>query len=128
MLTVLQSFLAIKNAAMMVNGHWTAVVLTADMHSSYQDIQKKKRKKCFLRSYHYILLLVYSQVFDFNINIQFCYLFYIVFSFFFFFTLLVLVNVHKLYKSIEQLYCYLEIPKTELHWVNGLLSIEVVFK
>ena len=38
------------------------------------------------------------------------------------------VNVHKLYKSIEQLYCYLEIPKTELHWVIGLSSKEAEFK
>ena len=128
MLTVLQSFSAITNAAVMVNDRWPAVILTADIHSSYLHIQKKKRKKCFLRSYHSVLLLIHSQVFDFNINIQFCYLLYIVFSFFFFFSFLVLVNVHKLYKSIEQLYCYLEIPKTELHWVNGLLSIEVSFK
>ena len=38
------------------------------------------------------------------------------------------VNVHKLYVSIEQLYCYVEIPKTELHWVNGLSSKEAGFK
>ena len=128
MLTVLQNVLAITNAAMTVNDRWPAVILTADIHSSYLHIQKKKRKKCFLRSYHSVLFLIHSQVFDFNINIQFCYLLYIVFSFFFFFSFLVLVNVHKLYKSIEQLYCYLEIPKTELHWVNGLLSKEVGFK
>ena len=129
MLTVLQSFLAITNAAMMVNDRWPAVISTADIHSSYLHIQKKKRKKCFLHSYHFVLLLVHSQVFDFNINNQFCYLLYIVFSFFlFFFSFLVLVNVHKLYKNIEELYCYLEIPKTELHWVNGLLSKEVEFK
>ena len=120
-------FSAITNAAMTVNDHWPAVILTADIHSSYLHIQKKKRKKCFLRSYHSVLLLIHSQVFDFNINIQFCYLFYI-FSFFSFFSFLVLVKVHKLYKTIDQLYCYLEIPKTELHWVNGLLSLEVRFK
>ena len=126
MLTVLKSFLAITNAATTVNDRWSAVILTADIHSCYLHTQKRREKKCFLRSYHSVLLLIHPQVFDFNKNIQFC--FYIVFSFFFFFSLLVLVNVHKLYKSIEQLYCYLEIPKTELHWVNGLLSKEVGFK
>ena len=90
---------------------------------------KKKSKKCFLHSYHYVLLLIHCRIFDYNnINIQFCYLLCIVFSFFFFLSFLVLVNAHELYKSIEQLYCYLEIPKTKLHWVNGLLSKEVRFK
>ena len=41
---------------------------------------------------------------------------------------MVYANVHKLYKSIEQLYYYLEIPKTELHWVNGLSSKGTGFK
>ena len=87
-----------------VNDRWPAVILTADKHSSYLHIQKKKRKKkWFLHSHYSVLLLIHSQVFDFNINIQFCYLLYIVFSFFFFFSFLVLVNVHKLFKSIEQL-------------------------
>ena len=38
------------------------------------------------------------------------------------------MKVHKLYKSIEHLYYYLENPKTELHWVNGLSSNEAGFK
>ena len=88
----------------------------------------KEEKKCFLHSYRPVLLLIRSQVFNFNINNQFCYLLYIVFSFFFFFSFLVLVNVHKLYKGIEQLYSSLEIAKTELHWVNNLLLKEVRFK
>ena len=41
---------------------------------------------------------------------------------------MVYVNVHKLYKGIEQLYYYLEIPKTELHWFNGLSPKEPGFK
>ena len=41
---------------------------------------------------------------------------------------MVYANVHKLYKSIEQLYYYLEIPKTELHWVSGLSSKGTEFK
>ena len=111
-----------------VNDLWLDVILTADIHSSCLHIQKKKRKNWFLHSYHSVHLLIQSQVFDFNIKIQFCYLLYIVFSFFFLFSLLVLVNVHKLYKSMEELYRYLEISKTKLHWVNGLLSEEVGFK
>ena len=35
------------------------------------------------------------------------------------------VNVRK---GIDQLNCYLEIPKTELHWVNDLSSKEAEFK
>ena len=119
-------FSAITNAAMTVNEHWPTVILSADIHSCLH-IQKKE-EKCFIRSYHSVFLLIHSQVFDFNINIQFCYLFYIVLSFFFFFSFMVLVKVHKLYKSIEQSHCYLEFPKTKLHWVNGLLSIEIRFK
>ena len=38
------------------------------------------------------------------------------------------VNVHKLYKGIEQMCCYLKTPETELHWVNGLSSKEAEFK
>ena len=38
------------------------------------------------------------------------------------------MKVHKLYKSIEHLYYYLENPKTELHSVNGLSSNEAGFK
>ena len=72
---------------------WPAVILSsADIHSSYLHKQKKKRKKCFLHSYHSVLLLIHSGIFNFNINFQFCYLLhiyiyiyiYIVFSFFFF--------------------------------------------
>ena len=85
MLTVLQSFSAITNVAMTVNDRWPAVILTTNILSYYLHIQKKKRKKCFLRSYHTVPLLIDFQVFDFNINIQFCYLLHIVFSFFFFF-------------------------------------------
>ena len=110
-----------------LGGHvdrWPAIISSADIHSSYLHIQKRKRKKCFLHSYHSFLLLINPQIFNFNVNIQFCYLLYTFFSFFFFFSYLVHVNVHKVYNSMEQLYFYLEIPKKELHWVNGLSSKE----
>ena len=77
--------------------------MTADMHNPYLHIQKEKRKKCFLHSYHSALLLIHCKIFNFNINIQFCYLLYIVFSFFLFF-FPSWSNV-KLYRSIEQLCC-----------------------
>ena len=74
------------------------------MHNFYLYIQKEvRKKKCFLHSYS-ILLLIHSQIFDFNVNIQFCYLLYIViycFQFFFFFlAFLVHVIMPKIYKSI----------------------------
>ena len=47
------------------------------------------------------------------------------FQFFLFFSFLMHVNVRK---GIDQLNCYLEIPKTELHWVNDLSSKEAEFK
>ena len=47
MMTILQTFLTIKNAPMMVSDRWSAVILTADIHSSCLHIQKKKRKKAF---------------------------------------------------------------------------------
>ena len=128
MLTVLRSFLAITNAATTVNDHWSAVILTADIHGSYLHIQKRRKKNAFyiviILSFCWFILKYLISVWTFSFVI-----FYILFSVFsFFFSFLVLVNVHKLYKGIEQLYCYLEIPKTELHWVNGLLSKEVGFK
>ena len=107
---------------------WPVVILSRAIYKVLICInKKKKRKKCFLHSYHSVLLLIHSGIFNFNINIQFCYLLYIyIYIYLFsvsssFFSFLVHVNV-KLYKSIEQLYCYLEILKTKLLWVNGFSS------
>ena len=71
---------------------WPVVILSRAIYKVLICInKKKKRKKCFLHSYHSVLLLIHSGIFNFNINIQFCYLLYIyifVFSFFFFFFIL----------------------------------------
>ena len=81
MLIILRSFLMITNAVMMVNDDWPPVILSADIHSSYLHLQKKKRKKCFLHSYHSVLLLIHSQIFNFSFVI--CYILFSVFSSFF---------------------------------------------
>ena len=60
MMTILQTFLAIKNAPMMVSDRWSAVILTADIHSSCLHIQKKKRKKCFLHSYKQVSKIIFT--------------------------------------------------------------------
>ena len=113
MLIVLGSFSVIANVVMMANDRWLSLLLSAYIHSFYVHIQKEKRKKRFLHSYHSVLLLIHSQIFNFSFVI------YVFFSIFFF-SFLVHVNRHKLYRSMEQFYCYVEITKTYLHWVNGL--------
>ena len=125
MLIFLRSFSTIKNAVTNANDHWLTVALSADTHSSYLHIQKRREKKCFLHSNHSVLLLIHFQIFNFNINIQVCYLLYIFFfRLFLFFSFLVHVNMHKLYKSIEQLYCYLEILKTNRITLRQWITIK----
>ena len=115
MLIVLRSFSVITNDVMMVSYRWPPVILSADIHSSYLHMQKKKRKNAF---YIVITLSFCWFILKYSISVLLSFIYY--FQFFLLFPFLVHVNVHKLYKSIEQLHCYLEIPKTELHWINGL--------
>ena len=110
-------------------GHWPVVILTTDLLISCLHIQKRRAKNAFYivinMSFCWFIveyLIIITWTFSFVIY----YTLFSVFSSFFFF--LMLVNAHELYKSIEQLYCNLEIPKTKLNWVNGLLSKEVRFK
>ena len=99
------------------------------MHSFHLYIPKKEEKKILSTQ------LSFRASVDSFSNIYFQYkhsvLLPVIYFFQFFssfFVFLVHVNMHKLCKSKEQLYCYLEIPKTGLHWVNVLSSKQAGFR